>query len=270
MASDFFSHYNSDTNSVLDVPLALCLFDAIDEFTGLARELSLGEKTITRPVPVQYGTIYSESITFDIAMIKCDNTAFSNDEQRIINRWLTSPKLPQWTTFSIGGVETMYRGNFTDVRWKSGGQGLIGVVCTFQADSPYAWKQYDVSKSISGTQTFTVSCDSDELEEYIYPVITISTNSKSTIKITNNTDNGKFMQLSVLANLPVTMDCEHCIVKDSTNNGVFTFEDIGWTDVGNVYWLRLLPGNNSITVSGSCSINLSYKCPQKLLGGWLW
>jgi len=67
----------------------------------------------------------------------------------------------------------------------------------------------------------------------------------------------------------MVFDCAHCIPSDATTNGLISYADLGWTDVGNIYWLRLLHGINTLEVTGNANITIAYSCPYKKVGGWL-
>ena len=105
--------------------------------------------------------------------------------------------------------------------------------------------------------------------------------------IRNITDDDNTMSIRAYDRLEMTFDCQHCIPTDETTSGVISYADLGWDDVGNIYWLRLLPGDNEIEVSiylkenegtvdetrfdieSTADITISYRCPYKLVGGWL-
>ena len=55
-----------------------------------------------------------------------------------------------------------------------------------------------------------------------------------------------------------------------TYDSQLSFEDAGWSDVGNIYWLRLIPGENVITVGSPCEITFNYDVIRKKVGGWLY
>lgn len=66
------------------------------------------------------------------------------------------------------------------------------------------------------------------------------------------------------------MDCKYCILTNGVTNGTFSFDDIGWTDVGNIYWPRLLPGWNTFTFNQPCSVEFTFDIVRKKVGGWLY
>ena len=263
----YFKYNEKTSATLLSVPLILCFFDYPEELIGFARETVKGETTINRSVPNQYGTRFTDTPNLEFALIKEDQTEFTDDEQRKVNRWLTSPKLPKWIEFHISdGTTTIYRGTFTDVRWKLVG-GIIGAVCQFECDSPYAWKSY--KEHFTAPENHTIYVDSDETEEYVYPVMTVKTETTTDIVIKNLTDNENTMKIHTYAKLPMTFDCKLCIPTDATTHGIISYKDLGWEDVGNIYWLRLLPGENVIQLTGDADVKITYKCPQKKAGGFL-
>jgi len=50
---------------------------------------------------------------------------------------------------------------------------------------------------------------------------------------------------------------------------IVKYKDLGWGDVGDIYWLRLLPGNNTLVLEGDVALEISYYAPYKKVGGWL-
>lgn len=262
-----FKYDEKTSATVLSVPLVLCFFDYPEELTGFERETIKGETTINRSVPNQYGTKYVSTPKPEFALIKEDQSVFTNNEQQIINRWLTSPQLPKYLEFKKPDNEiTIYRGTFTDVRFKPA-FNPIGAICQFEYDSPYAWKSQEKHFTTAGT--YTIYVNSDETEKYVYPILTVKTETTTDIIVKNVTDNENSMNIHAYAKLPMTFDCKLCIPTDDTKQGAISYKDLGWEDVGNIYWLRLLPGENVIQITGDADVKITYKCPQKMVGGFL-
>lgn len=263
-----FIYKNQSTESILSVPITYAFRDAIDEYTGLERESIRGESTLTHSIPNEYGTQYSSTITFDILLFKEDASAFSIEEQRKINAWLTSPKLSDYIEFTPCNKEPItMRGKFIDVAWLPSMRGLTSCRITFENDSPYTWKHVTDSYTGNGTYTKIIYCDSDELEEFVYPTLVITEPDETApVVIKNITDNSNTMTVNAFHQLPIKIDCGHCMVTDATTNGIVSYSDLGWTDVGNIYWLRLLPGENNLQITGNVEINFDYYCPHKVLG----
>ena len=266
-----FNYKGYSTNTILDTQLILSTFSALDEAYGHTRDNLIGEATMTRPVPNEYGTQY-QNPTFEYCLIKNDSSPFTDAEQILIERWLTSPKFssPLEIIDCDGDVSVVYDGKFTKTDWVVTDGGYAGVTFTFQSASPYPYRNYTKEYEIRGNTSVVLNCESDELEEYTYPVVEFyAPSSTNTVTITNVTDNNNSLTLRTLDRLRITMDCDHCILKDTTAGGVIDFDDVGWDDVGNIYWLRLLAGNNTLTCTGDVDLTISYKAVVKKAGDWL-
>lgn len=262
-----FNYKNKSTLTILDVPLLCCTFDKLEDLPGFKREIQKGEVAPNRSQANEYGTKYSDTLTFEIAIIKSDSSSFTEEEQRKINRWLTSSQFSQFAEFtSCTNKKTTYKGLFTDVRWKVSGIGIIGAVCEFTCNSMYSWSVF--SQSFNGPGTYRITADSDEEESYLYPVMTVTSNTSSDIEVCNITDNNHKMQIHANANLPMRFDCRYCIPSAATTNNIISYADLGWADVGNIYWLRFLPGDNELKITGDAQVTISFKCPHKIMGGW--
>lgn len=266
-----FNYKGYSTNTILDTKLVLATFSALDDVYGHQRDNLIGETTVTRPIPNEYGTQY-QNPTFEYCLIKVDNSPFTESEQITVERWLTSPKFssPLEIIDCDGNVTVVYDGKFTQTNWVVTGGGYAGVTFTFQSASPYPYHNYTKEYQIRGNSTFTLNCESDELEEYTYPVVEFyAPSATNNVTITNVTDGNNSLTIRALDRLRITMDCDHCILKDTTNDGVVDFEDVGWGDVGNIYWLRLLAGENTLSCSGNVDLTISYKAVVKKVGDWL-
>ena len=263
-----FTYDGKSTESVIETPLILATFDAVGSVVGLSRDVVKGGITITRPIPNEYGTT-SNPATIEYCLIKQDFEPFSAEEQRTVEIWLTAPKFStDLVIYDKDDQEVCtYCGLFTNTSWIPHSTGFSAVEFTFECNSAYPVKRYRKEYTVNSSGTITVNCESDELNEYIYPVLTISGRSGNSITITNLTDNGNAMTISGNGGSTMVFDCQHCIPTGT--GGVISYSDLGWQDVGNIYWLRLIPGDNQIQVSGSATIGLEYSCPYKLVGGWL-
>lgn len=280
MLKGFIYNGKSTESIILSSRLFLATFDTLDSAPGITRESLKGETTVSRPIANDYG-VTNTGLSFTYALIKEQGKPFTDDEQRIVERWLTSPKLdlPLKIIDEDEVVGLTYCGKFTSTEWKSCAGGWSGVDFTFEHNDAYPKKHYDFVYNIKGTQILDVECLSDELDEYVYPVINLEVKSDSQkISIKNLTDNSNTMTFtadpelatSKVPRLPIKIDCRNCILSDATSGGVIRFKDIGWQDVGNIYWLRLLPGMNQLEISGgTVDLSISFDVPIKRVGGWM-
>lgn len=273
-----FIYKGKSTASILfSSRLVLASFDTVDSFPGVSRESIKGEPTLTRPIPNEYGT-KSDSLTFQYALVKENGKPFSDAEQVIVERWLTSPKLSSdlEVTDNNGMVLTTYCGKFINTEWRSCNGGWSGVIFDFECNSSYPYRHFVYDYDINGNTEISLHCISDELEEYIYPTLTVTVLSDTkSFSIINKTDDSNSMNITyttkIPRNLPLIFDCKHCIPSDGTISGIISYADLGWKDIGNIYWLRLVPGINQLQINttGSAHMSISFDAPHKKVGGWI-
>lgn len=252
--------------------------------SGLNRKILKGNANMYRSQAVHYGTVYSEVIVLPIFIVKfsCDydDTEISMFELRKIQAWLTSSKLPQ-SLYMITeeGAMIEYRGIFTDISPYSY-NGLNGLNLKFTCDSPFVYDTKVLKVSADDAKngvTKRMFCDTDEMEEYIYPYIRFYPRSTGEISFKNNNDNNKIMKftLSQLYN-EVIIDCKlKRIIADEIP---LSLHDVGWninqindfnnvnTGIYKMYWLRLMPERNYVDISGNGDFIITYKNLIKLGG----
>lgn len=68
---------------------------------------------------------------------------------------------------------------------------------------------------------------------------------------------GGFMYMKVYKDLDVVIDCKNMTIEDSIGRMV-TYDKLGISDVGYMYWLRLMNGNNSIMFHGNCEFTIEH------------
>ena len=131
-----------------------------------------------------------------------------------------------------------------------------------------------IFEHVRSKYNLAVTCLSDELEEYVYPVVEITPYNSDylpeTFSIVNLSDNNKSMKVTLPHNAGLKFDCRNCMVTElNTNVPVFSFKDLGWGDVGNIYWLKLINGINMLKISGTYNVKLTFNIVKKKAGGWL-
>lgn len=68
---------------------------------------------------------------------------------------------------------------------------------------------------------------------------------------------GGFMYMKVYKDLDVVIDCKNMTIEDSIGRMV-TYDKLGISDIGYMYWLRLMNGNNSIMFHGNCEFTIEH------------
>lgn len=267
-----FIYNGKNTRTILQSSaLILCTFDAVDTVTGSSRENVVGEATISRSIANEFGTQYNP-LSFQYALIKENGDIITDNEQRIIERWLTSAKMSKDLQIidCSGNITCTYCGKFLSTEWVPMGRGWAGVKFSFQNNSAYPKKHFSKTYTITNSGTISINCESDEYEEYVYPTLTIvEPNETANVTIKNVTDNNNTMNIKLYQNMAIIIDCLHCISKYRDTNDIVSFSTLGWQDVGNIYWLRLKPGINELQIIGNVQITINYDYPYKRIGGWL-
>lgn len=269
-----FIYNGKSTKNILSDEITLATFDDGEIKIESKRDSVTGDTTIARPIPNEYGTTY-DKLVINYGLVKKDGGYFSAEEQEKIESWLTSPKTSidlQIYDDSYNSLE-IYSGLFTNIEWHSLCGKWIGLMFEFTCNSAYAKKHFKQNFNITAKQTIAIKNLTDELEEYVYPVLDIYQTSatNATITIKNKTDNNNSMSFLTRRNNHMVIDCKNCIPYDQTTSGIITYKDLGWQDVGNIYWLRLLPGENQIEIdcSATVSVKVEFDYTCKRVGGWI-
>ena len=274
-------------------PLMLVSMDGqADSVPGSEKKVITGDTSIYKTVANEYGNMYDDVLEFEYSLIKFNDEVITPEEQRKIETWLTSPKLSQYLQLYDITCDTnempkassnpmaIYCGTFTETEWISQGDGYFGVTFTFQCDSPYAWQFHDEKRYTTGDDTSSIYVITDDTQDYVYPRIkfkAINDSGESILhdiefEFTNTTDSDRGFKMKTQIGKTVVMDCRSCRVTDNAGN-LFSYDDLGWGDVGNVYWPRLVNGYNNFTVKSDDGITIemtiSYMSPFKIVGGWL-
>lgn len=283
-----FIYNNQSTEDIIGVPLILCSLDGdVSSVSTSDRNDNTGSQTITRQTPNEYGVINSLA-QFTYGLIKSDGTNFTDDEQRTLERWLTSPKFSKELYLfdckdsGVVGDTTIsdfyYSGKFLSTEWVIA-NGYFAMSFTFQCNTAYPFKKYSYSYDITEETKVEIDCESDDLEEYVYPTVQFTQNIVSELQsdfnfeLENTTDDANTMRAIVQSGKTLVLDCKHCIPFDYTltteTKTNFSYTDLGWNDVGNIYWLRLIPGKNNLVINCNGQVTVTFNCPYKKAGGWL-
>lgn len=266
-----FTYMGKSTDTILDASLTLCSFEPLEELAGTTRETIKGEPTLARPVVNEYYTRYSDVLVFEGALIKNDGTAFTEAEQQTVEAWLTSPKRSGWLEFFNEHEDpcALYCGKFIATSWKQSRGGFIGVSFTFETNANYAWKRFRHNFFVRNSQSIQIDVESDEYEEWVYPILRITQPvASSEISIINRNDSNRTLKLWTEYQTSIEMECRNCFVTDDSGEPV-EYKKLGWNEAKNIYWPRLQSGLNDLDLIGNMNLTISYLAPFKKVGGWL-
>lgn len=260
-----FNGVNSDKYGIIITKLE-------DNTSLISRSVITGEKNRFRPRENHFGTMYDNNYSFTLGLSKSpcasrDNGYFTSNEIKRINSWLTSPQLPKKFKFinnEYFDEEIEFFVVFTAVEAEHVNKPhelIFNVVC----DSPYGYTPliiHNIESSSVVTTPFVISNNSDELEDYIYPLIKIKSLGYGKITIKNLTDKGE-ISIEVLKNVTFYIDCKRLKIYDDTNQ-IISFDDLGISDVDSIYWPRLCSGINNLEFKGAAEIEITYREPRKV------
>ena len=181
-------------------------------------------------------------------------------------RWLfgsTQQKAFQVMECDISDV--VFTGHLVNAQDIYAGNLCRGFSATMRCNAPwgFTFPQTTTKNYTSGgieSETFNLYNSSDD-SDYLYPSMTFTMNGIGTsFTLVNNTDASRSFAFTDISALEVmTVDNDRQIVSSST----------GLTRLGkfNKNWLRLLPGNNSLTLTGGITqLTLTYSFARKVGG----
>lgn len=253
-----------------DYGLVLASFDYNGtEENNLALSYEVIEAYIGRnPVPAYLGSRYQEKLKPTITLIKAPycvtgNTMeyFTEHECRYILRELTGFDGYRWMQVYHNDLDELlfFNVHVTAVRYMKINQQICGIIMDLECDSPYAWSQeFLYSYTMEPGKTLTFYNTSDELTDYLYPIVTISSTADiAPLRITNQTDNNRITEIkSLKKNITVTMDSKRELL---TIPGV-TYP----LDQFNFKWFRLVNGKNIISTNYKIDISFRYRVARKV------
>lgn len=230
---------------------------------GIGSELNeeyIGNKTI----PLDYGSNHHGKLKFSITMVHPDGSPFTIFETRAILRELTGKK--NYTDLYFIDYEMHYdekihyRVKVTSTERLRVAGNIDAIILYFECDSFWAYTDEIVlSLSPIANNSVLFYNSSDELNDYLYPTIEITSDvSIQKLIITNKSDNERQTVIENLENTEVvSLDSKNEIATTSFNKNI--------VDNFNLKWLRLIPGKNEIIFSNDCKVKIKYTLLRKVV-----
>jgi len=126
---------------------------------------------------------------------------------------------------------------------------------------------YDITFTGTGAQNIVPICNNTAVQFYLTDIHT-GEEKKCTAFYRTDTkaykivDSG-FLYMSMYKDLDIEMNCQFLTINDSIGRMV-TYDKLGITDVGHIYWPRLLNGNNNILLFGNADFEIQHQESRKV------
>lgn len=158
------------------------------------------------------------------------------------------------------GETLNYRCVITEISCKKINGKIAGIIIDFQCDSMYAYtKKYQYKRALTNANnTITLINSSDELNDYLYPKVTITTDDSSEMfTVKNGSDNNYTTRIeNVVAGETIELNGSLSEIASTNTNNIL--------DRFNFHFIRLVPGKNTLTFSSPCTVTLEYRLLRKV------
>lgn len=268
--------YNSVNQSIHDVlnPMEVILDVAFDSDDGTVSSYlnrsAVAAESYDGRYKNTYRYKYDELFSPSFTIVKKDFSDFTRDEVRKVLKYLTSTDNPALLEVYYDGKSSAADwaciGGWTSIEmYKISNSRTVGIVAKFEAITPYAFSEImHKAPEKSTDKTLTIDIVTDD-NKPIYPCVKITQSAAGDAKLTNQNYNA-FNQLlhtdemeikNNLANEIITIDGANKIIHSTKAGRIFGTDFTNWS------WLPLYDGKNVITITGNCTIEISYRAVIK-------
>lgn len=237
--------YDIDSNSQEDVS-----FGTIGEI--------MEARTYGRIKPIHYGVNY-HGTPLQFKLVFGSETPLDREDLERVSFWLQGYQDYQWLNISQPDLEhVQFRCLITELTPITVGWLPYAFSATVVCDCPYAYGYpFEYTYTING-QTNIVVKNFSTMHEYFKPVLEFefaNQQANQELSIINTSDNNRRFLLSGVPSTveSIYVDNDRCIMKDTTENG----GDDNLYRRFNLRFLRLVDGDNNLTVSGYGTLKIS-------------
>lgn len=233
--------------------------------------LGMGVSTIEEfighnPIPVYLGQKYTDKLKLQFTLIKnpCvfnDNLYFNEKDCRTILRMLTGARGYQWLRLITLALDEdlWYKAIINDVTYKRVGGHVAGLIFDVECDSCFAWSnEYNITINARANQRFSIYNNTDDLNNYVYPIVSILPYSDGNLSITNLSDNNRISEIkNVKSTERIIIDSRHQIISSGSDRELLL-------DNFNLGWFRLVPDKNEYIANMNVAVSMKYRVPRKV------
>lgn len=217
------------------------------------------------PVPVYLGQKYTDKLKLQITLVKnpCiyNNMHFYEHECRSLLRIITGKKGYQWLKLINNEFDDdlWYRAKVNNILYKRIDDNVVGIILSMECDSCFAWsKEHIITIRVNADKHFYIYNNTDDLQNYVYPIITVAPCLPGDISLINISDNNWNTEIrNIKESEKVTINCASQIISSNRPH------DMLLNDF-NLGWVRLVPDKNEYVCNVDATICIRFRVPRKV------
>lgn len=239
--------------SSLSYGLVVCDFDnSTQEDVAFGNVASIIEsRSKSRIRPVHYGVDYHEE-PLEFKLVFGSDRNFDRYDLQNIAMWLTGYQQYQWLMVDQPDMDGIaYHCLITELKPISIGWLPVAFEATVRCDSPYAYS-FPIYRKITVDGTARVIfANESTVRDYLKPALQMTVTG-SDFSITNQSDGGRVFAFQGLpgGETHISVDNDRGILQDM--DGEFNLYDCF-----NMNFLRFVPGDNVLEITGSGTVEIS-------------
>jgi phage-related protein len=236
---------------------------------SFSSSISLIEDRIpSRRTPIVYGSSQNDPLEFNLVFgIHPDDIDINHPLDRwdvnAISTWLTGVDGYRWLEIDQFDMQNIrFKCIISSLKLITPDMQPWAFSCKVTCDSPFAYTYPTTfTYSVSSSGTYNLYSESS-YKGYYNPILEITFKSSAgNCTIKNNSDGGremKFTSVPSSSNCTLYIDCETEIITASTGLNIYPYF--------NFKFLRLVRGDNSLTITGNCTVNIICEFPINVGG----
>lgn len=212
-----------------------------------------------------YGLVQNEPLEFTLVFGADPDdieagTFLTRERVNTITKWLTGYQT--WKVLTIDQPDMLpfhYKCMITGLRLITDGSYPWAFSAHVTCDGPFAYRAASVTTAaLSGSESTITIDNTSGLNGYYYPVVTVTGNTGGNLTIVNNTNDGR---ACILNGMPtgsqnILMDCRNGVLTSSAGHNLYQYF--------NFNFLRLVPGINLLTATGSGTLSIECEFPVNI------
>lgn len=239
-----------------------------EEETGIG--VTTTEEYISdNPVPVYVGQKYSDKLHPSITLTKndclTDELYFSEYDCRAVLRQVIGQRGYKWmkvVTEEIG-EDIWYRARVTNIKYQRITGKIAGIILDMECDSHFGWTaEKTVTINAKANTPFDIFIHTDDIYNYVLPVVTIIPKQNGNISIVNKSDNDWTVKFDGAKNgETIIYDCKNQIIDGSRNASGQAITK--YLDSSNIHFFRLLEVNKFVS-NLNATIKFQFREPRRV------